>query len=159
MSMGRGTDEPFHIFGSPIIERPEELIKFVEDSGVVKGVKLSVTDFTPTGTLARWHHGEGRLCRGARMEITDREQFDAYALGQAVIDYMVETYGKDYVENANGERVPKYNVWAIRQAASSWVCARTVERKPLKETLELVQKQVEEFKPIREKYLIYKSAE
>jgi uncharacterized protein YbbC (DUF1343 family) len=156
MSMGRGTEQPFHVFGSPIIEKPEELIRYVTDAGVTSGVKLTVTEFTPTGTLARWHHGEGKLCRGAKMEITDRKTFDAYALGQAVIDYMVETYGKEMIKNAKGEMVPKYNVWAIRQAASSWVCARTVERKPLKETLALVKKQVNEFLPIRAKYLMYK---
>lgn len=156
MSMGRGTPEPFHVFGSPIIEKPEELVKYVEDSGLVEGVELSVTDFTPTGTLARWHHGEGKLCRGAKMEITDREKFDAYALGQVVIDYMVKTYGDELVKNSKGKMVPKYNVWAIRQAASSWVCARTVERKPLDETLNLVKKQVENFLPVRAKYLMYK---
>jgi uncharacterized protein YbbC (DUF1343 family) len=156
MSMGRGTDEPFHVFGSPLIDNPDELIKFVEDSGVVEGVKLTAVDFTPTGTLARWHHGEGKLCRGARMEITDREKFDAYNLGQAVIHYMHKTYGNEMTTNTKGEVSPKYNVWKIRQAASSWVCARTAEGKDLKETLDLVRKQVAEFLPKRAKYLMYK---
>lgn len=156
MSMGRGTDEPFHVFGSPIIENPEELISYIKDSGLVEGVKLTAVDFTPTGTLARYHHGEGKLCRGARIEITDREKFDAYNLGQAVIDYMHKTYGTEMVKNAAGELNPKYDIWKIRQAASSWVCARTVERKDLKETLELVRKQVGEFLPKRAKYLMYK---
>lgn len=156
MSMGRGTPKPFHVFGSPIIERPEELIKYVEDSGLVQGVKLSAVDFVPTGTLARWHHGEGQNCHGARMEITDRDKFDAYALGQVVIDYMHKTYGTKMKKNARGEMVPVYDIWNIRQAATSWVCARTVERKSLKSTLELVDKQVKEFLPIRAKYLLYK---
>lgn len=155
MSMGRGTTEPFHVFGSPLIENPEELVKYVEDSGLVEGVELSVTDFTPTGTLARWHHGEGKLCRGARMTITDREKFRAWVLGQVVIDYMHKTYSTQTTTNARGEVVPKYNVWSIRQAASSWVCARTVERKPLKETVDLVNRQVRRFLPIRAKYLMY----
>jgi uncharacterized protein YbbC (DUF1343 family) len=156
MSMGRGTEHPFHVFGSPIIERPEELIEYVENSGAAEGMKLTATDFTPTGTLARWHHGEGKLCRGAMMEIIDRQKFDAYALGQAVIDYMVKTYGDQILINAKGEKVQAYNVWKIRQAASSWVCARTVEGKPLKETLALVKKQVGKFLPVRAKYLMYK---
>lgn len=156
MSMGRGTTEPFHIFGSPLIEDPAALIKYVEGSGLVEGVKLSVADFTPTGTLARWHHGEGKLCRGARMEITDRSKFKAYVLGQVVIDYMHRTYGTQTMEGAKGRQVPKYNVWGIRQAATSWVCARTVEGKPLKETIELVEKQVKDFLPLRAKYLMYK---
>lgn len=159
MSMGRGTDQPFHVFGSPLIEKPEELIKHVEESGAAKGVKLTVTEFTPTGTLARGHHGEGRVCRGATMEITDRKEFDAYALGQSVIDYMVRTYGDQMTTSSKGQLVPKYNVWAIRQAASSWVCARTAEGKPLKDTLELVRKQVSEFLPVRSKYLMYKDGE
>jgi len=153
MSMGRGTNEPFHVFGSPIIKKPEELIKYVEDSGLVEGVKLSVADFTPTGTLARWHHGEGKLCRGAKIEITDRSKFKAYALGQVVIDYMHKTYGTQMADSKS--TTPKYNVWNIRQAGSSWVMARTIERKPLEETIDLVQKQVKEFLPVRARYLMY----
>ncbi len=156
MSMGRGTDEPFHVFGSPIIENPDDLIKYVEDSKLVEGVKLTAVDFVPTGTLARWHHGEGKTCRGARMEITDREKFRAYVLGQVVIDYMHKTYGTQTTTNSKGEAVPKYDIWNIRQAATSWVCARTIERKPLKDTIELVNRQVREFLPIRAKYLMYK---
>ncbi len=156
MSMGRGTEQPFHVFGSPLIEKPDELIKYVEDSGLVEGIKLTAVDFTPTGTLARWHHGEGKLCRGARMEITDREKFDAYNLGQVVIDYMHKTYGTQTTTSSQGQVNPKYDVWKIRQAASSWVCARTVEQKDLKQTLDLVRKQVAEFLPKRARYLMYK---
>jgi uncharacterized protein YbbC (DUF1343 family) len=155
MSMGRGTEKPFHVFGSPMLENPADLIKYVEDSGLVNGVKLSVTDFTPTGTLARWHPGEGKLCHGVRMEITDRKEFHAYVLGQVVIDYMHKHYGTQMTANAKGQPVPKYDIWDIRQAATSWVCARTVEGKPLKDTIELVEQQVRDFLPIRAKYLMY----
>lgn len=155
ISMGRGTDEPFHVFGSPIIEHPDEMIKDIEKSGLVEGVKLSVVDFTPTGTLSKGHPGEGRECHGAKMEVKDRKTFRPYVLGQAVIDYLYRTYGDEMTTDSKGKQVSKYNIWRIRAAATSWVCARTVEGKPLKETIAEVDKQVKEFLPVRAKYLMY----
>lgn len=156
MSMGRGTTEPFHIFGMPYIEDPQDLIDHVMALGV-KGVRLEPVEFTPQGTLARHHPGEGQLCKGARMHVTDRKEFKSYALGLAVIDYMYKKYGTEYTTGSKGQLIPKYNIWRIRHFTTSWVCARIMERKPFAETLALVEKQVAEFLPIREKYLMYKS--
>jgi uncharacterized protein YbbC (DUF1343 family) len=155
ISMGRGTPQPFHVFGSPMIKDPQALINHVMKLGL-KGVKLEPVTFTPTGVLSKDHPGEGRECHGAKITITDRKQFRAYELGQAVIDYMQATYGDEMTTNSKGKMVPKYNIWAIRNAASSWVCARTVERKPFAETMKLVDEQVATFKAMRAKYLIYK---
>jgi uncharacterized protein YbbC (DUF1343 family) len=150
VSMGRGTSEPFHIFGSPIIEDSQDLIDAVMKTGI-KGVELQPVEFTPTGTLAKGHHGEKKLCRGARMKITDRSSFRAYALGLAVMDYLHAKYGTGVS--------PKYKVFQVRGPASAWVCSRIVERAPVADTLKIVAQQVDGFLPIREKYLIYPSNE
>jgi len=150
MSMGRGTTEPFHIFGSPLIEDPADMIKEVT-SHTLEGVKLEVADFVPTGTLARYHHGEGKLCRGARIIITDRTKYRPFKLGLAVIDYMQRTYGKKMV---NGN--PAYPITRIRGALSSWVVLRTMDGRPLADTLAEVDKEVKTFLPVRDKYLIYR---
>lgn len=150
LSMGRGTGEPFHVFGSPIIENPEELVKTVMASGL-KGARLEVADFVPSGTLARYHHGEGRVCKGARIHITNREEFRAFHLGLAVMDYMYSKYG----QKTNASGTPVWPIWRVRGAAASWVLARIVERKPIAETLKAVDAQVARFMPMRAKYLMY----
>lgn len=156
MSMGRGTTEPFHIFGMPYIENPQELIDHVNKLGI-KGIKLEPIEFTPEGTLAKGHPGEKQLCHGVRMNVTDRKEFRSYAFGLAVIDYMYKTYGTKLIANNKGQQVPQYNIWRTRHFTTSWVCARIVEGKSFAETLAFVEKQVAEFLPVREKYLIYKT--
>jgi uncharacterized protein YbbC (DUF1343 family) len=154
VSMGRGTDEPFHVFGTPWIENPEEMVDFVMKSGL-KGVRLEATDFTPTGTLARHHVGEGRPNKGARIHITDRREFRAVALGAAVMQYLQGKYGKQYVQGAGGQPGPRYDVMAIRTSCNAVMCARIREQAPLDGTMKYIDGQVAAFLPVRAKYLIY----
>jgi uncharacterized protein YbbC (DUF1343 family) len=166
VSMGRGTTEPFHIFGAHYIIDPQEMIDHVTSGGLA-GVRLEVVDFTPTGTLARAHAGDQLLCRGARMHITDRKAFRAYELGLRVITYLQEKYGRTYVTErkydwakkkwlVTDRTVPQYSTIRIRGALTAIVACRVQEGKSLKDTLAYVDKEVAKFKPIREKYLIYK---
>lgn len=149
LSMGRGTEQPFHVFGSPIIKEPQKMISKVMESGL-QGIKLEPTEFKPTGRLAKGHHGENKLCKGAKMTITDRKAFRPYKLGLAVMDYL---YAANLDEQTSQS---KFQIMKVRGPATSWVVARIMERKPLKETMELVDQQVAQFMPIREKYLLYK---
>jgi uncharacterized protein YbbC (DUF1343 family) len=166
ISMGRGTPQPFHVFGAPWIEDPQEMIDEVT-SGGLPGVKLEVADFTPTGTLARDHPGEQKVCHGARMTITDRAEFRPVDLGLRVITYLQKKYGKVYIperkydakKKAWGEtgfQVPQYDTVRIRGPLTAIVACRIQENKPYDETLKFIEGQVEQFKSIREKYLIYK---
>lgn len=165
VSMGRGTDEPFQIFGTPYLEDPEEMIREVTKDGLA-GVRLEAVDFTPTGTLARAHPGEGQLCRGARIVILDRPSFRPYELGLRVMHYLQRKYGFECApetrwDAAAGKRVetgrqlPKYDVLRVRGPASSMVCARLREQSPVADTLAVVDAQVARFKEMRAKYLIY----
>lgn len=166
VSMGRGTPEPFHVFGASYIDNPQEMIDHVTSGGLA-GIRLEAVDFTPTGTLARAHAGDQLLCQGARMHITDRKTFRAYELGLRVITYLQEKYGRTYVTERKydwGKKkwittertVPQYSTVRIRGPLTAIVACRVQEGKPLKETLAYVDKEVAKFKPIREKYLIYK---
>ncbi|MGI8908828.1 MAG: exo-beta-N-acetylmuramidase NamZ family protein [Candidatus Sumerlaeaceae bacterium] len=150
VSMGRGTTEPFHIFGSPMIRNSKELIDTLTSGGLLTGLELEPVEFTPTGRLAKAHAGENKLCRGARMNITDRKQFRPYVLGLLVMDYMYDKFGK-----GDPATTGIYKLWSVRGPASSWVCARIQERKNLQETLKIVDRQVAQFKTLRAKYLLY----
>jgi uncharacterized protein YbbC (DUF1343 family) len=152
VSMGRGTNEPFHVFGSPMVKDAKQLVDAMTSGGLVRGVQLEPTEFTPTGRLAKGHAGENKVCRGARIKITDRKQFRAYALGLLLMDFMYDKYGRD--QKTTGT----YNLWSVRGPASSWVCSRIQERKSVAETLKIIDRQVEQFKAMRAKYLIYKDS-
>lgn len=155
VSMGRGTTEPFHVFGMPYIDAQKLVDSLSSTSVGLEGVKLEVTDFVPTGTLARGHAGEGKVCKGVRITITDRAKFRPYLLGLAVMDFLQGNYGSRIITTAKGAQVPQYDIARVRNAASSIVCMRLIERKSLRSTLEFVDEQVKKFLPVRAKYLMY----
>ena len=165
VSMGRGTKEPFHVFGAPYIRDAQGLVDELT-SGGLPGMRLEVADFTPTGTLSRGHVGEGRLCKGARMHITDRKTMRPVLLGIRLMDYLQRNHGSEMIDEMKwsaaerkslptGRKVPRFNVMGLRGASSAIVCARIREGKPLDETMKFIDEQVARFMPVRAKYLLY----
>ena len=165
VSMGRGTSEPFHVFGAPYIENPAEMVEQITSGGLA-GVRLEVADFTPTGTLSRGHVGEGLLCRGARMTITDRKAFRPMELGVRMMAYLNDKYGSVMVAEREWSRtakrsvptgriVPRFDAIRFRGAGGAILSARLREGKPVRSTMEFIDSQVAAFMPVRAKYLIY----
>jgi uncharacterized protein YbbC (DUF1343 family) len=167
VSMGRGTTEPFHIFGAPFIKDHVGMCRDINTSSGMKGFRLEPIEFTPTGKLAKEHAGENRLCRGARIIITDRKAFRPFELGLLTMTYLQQNYGSEMIPQqkwdatqkksvATGKTVPRYDVMAVRGSCSSLMCTRIRENRPVEQTLELIDKQVGQFMPVRQRYLIYK---
>jgi uncharacterized protein YbbC (DUF1343 family) len=165
VSMGRGTDEPFHVFGAPYIDNPDGMLRAIADAEV-EGVRAEAVQFKPTGTLAKGHVGENRPCNGARITITDRQKFRSVLLGVAVMRFLHEAYGSvmvpEHAWNADakkmlptGKIIPRYDVMRLRGATSSILCAQIREGKSLSDILAFVDTQIASFKPVRAKYLIY----
>jgi uncharacterized protein YbbC (DUF1343 family)/CubicO group peptidase (beta-lactamase class C family) len=74
ISIGRGTDMPFQLIGSPYF-LAQELAHYLNGRNI-GGVRFVPTSFTPTaGPYAR------RECFGVNILLTNREQLDAPALG------------------------------------------------------------------------------
>lgn len=87
MSEGRGTTKPFEMIGAPYL-RADEVIKHVESLGL-QGFKLRECCFTPTFSK---HKGE--LCRGIQIHITSPDEFEPFALGVLMLDYIRRTHGE-----------------------------------------------------------------
>lgn len=149
VSMGRGTTEPFHIFGTPWIQDNNRMCDELNAAGMA-GVRLEPVEFTPTGTLARGHIGENKLCRGARIVITDRKAFRPLELGLRVMDWLHRNHGKPA-----GGAPPAYDVAILRTSASAITVLRIREGRKISETLEFVKQQVRRFEQTRKKYLLY----
>ncbi len=167
VSMGRGTDEPFHIFGAPYFEDSQKLVDELTTGGL-PGIRLEAADFTPTGTLSRGHVGEGRVCHGARMTITDRKKMRPVLLGVRLMDYLQRHHGTEMIDEMKwnaaakkslptGKKVPRLDLMELRGASSAILCARIREGKSLDDTMKFIDEQVAGFMPIRAKYLIYPS--
>ena len=69
LSMGRGTETPFELFGAPWLDG-RRLADELNRSGLA-GVRFEPVTFTPTSSVFR-----GQQCGGVKMTITDREAIE-----------------------------------------------------------------------------------
>ena len=73
ISEGRGTTQPFEIFGAPFIET-ETVVRNLGENDT-DGVVLRPIAFEPTSN--KWR---GKLCRGFQIHITDPERYAPYGV-------------------------------------------------------------------------------
>ncbi len=88
VSVGRGTDRPFELFGAPYID-DAELAAAINAAGL-DGIRVIPTRFTPSGSVFA-----GKECRGVQFVITGRETFSPLDLGITLATAMQRLYAKD----------------------------------------------------------------
>ncbi len=90
VSEGRGTTQPFELFGAPFFDRPRLISEFHQ--APIDGAVLRPAAFEPTSN--KW---QGRLCTGFQIHVTDPQRYAPYAatlrLLQAVIRHHPHEFG------------------------------------------------------------------
>ncbi len=71
VSEGRGTTQPFELFGAPFID-PSRMISCLTDKDL-PGIVLREAAFEPTS--GKW---QGQLCRGFQIHVTDTDRYRPY---------------------------------------------------------------------------------
>ncbi len=89
LSEGRGTTRPFEIFGAPFID-PEILVTRLET------FKLTGVVFRPMYFQPTFQKHAGKLCGGAQIHVTNREQFRPFKTGVAIIKAVHDLYPEHY---------------------------------------------------------------
>ena len=137
VSVGRGTDMPFQLVGSPYIVA-KELSSYLNGRNI-GGVRFVPTTFTPTsGPFAR------RECSGVNIIVTNREQVDAPELG-------IELAAAMHKLSPLGYDLAKMNQLLVNQAVFA---ALQAGRDPHR-IAEDWQDQLDQFMDVRQKYLMY----
>jgi uncharacterized protein YbbC (DUF1343 family)/CubicO group peptidase (beta-lactamase class C family) len=85
ISVGRGTDAPFQMFGAPWIHATE--LADALNARYVPGVRFVPTRFTPTAGLYK-----GQLCEGAAVVITDRASVHSMLMGFEIAATLAKLY-------------------------------------------------------------------
>ncbi len=137
LSVGRGTDMPFQLIGSPYII-PQELSAYL-NSRNIGGVRFVPTTFTPTsGPYAR------RECFGVNIIVIARDQLDAPELGMELAAALHKLYPLGYDLTKMNQLLANHAAFAALQAgedprriADDW------------------RDQVDQFMDLRVKYLLY----
>jgi uncharacterized protein YbbC (DUF1343 family) len=76
VSEGRGTTQPFELFGAPFID-PRRLQRLL---GPINGAVLRPAAFEPTSN--KWH---GRCCRGFQIHVTDPRRYASFRTSLALL--------------------------------------------------------------------------
>ena len=85
LSVGRGTETPFELFGAPWLDG--QLLGNALNGLNLPGVRFSPLQFTPDSSKFK-----GELCSGVGIVITDREQFDPVRTGLEIALHLRRLY-------------------------------------------------------------------
>jgi len=142
ISVGRGTDTPFEILGAPYIsiEGAVTLASYL-NARKISGVRFVPRTFVPAGGYIF----EKQTCGGLNLIVTDRTVLDSPLLGAELISALVKFYPNDFHAKANRKLVGDQKVLDELIAGKD----------PKAVALEW-RDEVEQFKTVRTKYLIYK---
>ena len=137
ISVGRGTDTPFELFGAPWID--EERLAGYLNARQIPGVEFQPVEFTPTSDV----HAK-RRCGGVRLVLIDREVLDVGRLGVELISVLWKLHPKEF-------QVDK----TLRLLGSK----KTLDRiRAGDDPVEIVagwKRELKAFRELRAKYLLY----
>lgn len=137
VSVGRGTDMPFELVGSPYF-LPKELANYL-NSRNIGGVRFVPTTFTPnSGPYAR------RECFGVNIMVTNREQLDVAELGLELAAALHRLYPMGYDLGKLNQSLVSQKAFAALEAGQD---PHRIEGD--------WRDQLEQFMELRAKYLLY----
>lgn len=139
ISMGRGTDTPFEVFGAPYIDD----VRFAWEMNQVKlpGVSFVPIRFTPA-TGAKFG---GKECGGVHVLVLDRNQCNSVDIGIVGAQILQRLYPKDFDIDS-----------MKRLLGHEATLAALKTGKSLEEIKSIWQPDLEKFAKRREQFLIYK---
>jgi len=138
VSVGRGTDSPFELVGAPWI-RNKEFAAYLNARGIA-GVRFVPTTFTPTSGIY-----SGQTCHGVNIVVTDRNAIDGPELGVELAAALHKLYPTEW-------KMERMQGLLVNQAAYDALAAGEDPRRIAQDWQDELQK----FRKVREKYLIYK---
>ena len=137
VSVGRGTDTPFELFGAPWINGPQLAAEL--NHRFVPGVRFVPTLFTPDSGLY-----QGELCHGISLVITDRASLEPMLMGLEIASALHKLYPDHFSYDKMIELVGNADTIARLKSGES----------PLRIVWDW-QPDLDNFRAMRAKYLIY----
>jgi uncharacterized protein YbbC (DUF1343 family) len=137
ISVGRGTNHPFEMFGAPWINGLE-LAAYL-NGRKIPGVRFEPEKFTPDSGLFK-----GELCEGVRVVLTNRDTMESLLLGMEIASAL----GKLYPGKIEAAKM----IVLIGNASTIKLLEAGEDPVAILATWD---KDIEEFQKIREQYLLY----
>jgi uncharacterized protein YbbC (DUF1343 family) len=148
VSEGRGTTRPFEIVGAPYIDAKEY-------ADALTSLELSGVYFRPINFLPTFQKHMGKTCGGVFLHILDRKAFEPVITGLAMVKTAVDLYPAEFKwKNTPYEYVFDRNPFDV--IAGTEKTRNMIEKGSSVKDIKLSwQKDVEDFKKLREKYFLY----
>lgn len=137
LSVGRGTDIPFELYGAPWVDGPR-LARALNGAGL-KGIEFKDTTFTPVS-----HVFQGRTCHGVRATVTDRQTFLSLDAGLHLLAGLKRHHPERF-------DLSKIDRWIGRKDVKTLLA----EGVPVEEIVRGWQPDLRKFMAVRERHLIY----
>jgi len=148
VSEGRGTTRPFEIVGAPYIDAKEY-------ADALASLELPGVYFRPINFLPTFQKHMGKTCGGVFLHILDRKAFEPVITGLAMVKTAVDLYPAEFKwKNTPYEYVFDRNPFDV--IAGTEKTRNMIENGSSVKDIKLSwQKDVEDFKKLREKYFLY----
>lgn len=143
LSEGVGYTSPFEIVGAPWINGEEF-------SNELNKLQLSGIKFRPIHFKPYYRYYKGQMCQGVQLHITDLDEFDIYITGLHIMQASMKLY-PDNDLFAKPKRVKMFN----KAVGTDKIMKNLKANIPVTEMQQQWLLQLQKFKKIREKYLIY----
>jgi uncharacterized protein YbbC (DUF1343 family)/CubicO group peptidase (beta-lactamase class C family) len=137
VSVGRGTDTPFELVGAPYVD--DVRLASELNKADLPGVRFVPVQFKPDYSIHK-----GQLCRGVYIVLTDREKLSAVDVSLTIIETLNRLYPLQFNMGKIAHLLVHPETLTALKSNSS-----------LTEIHRLWQKELEEFKQVRAKYLLY----
>ncbi|MEM7385086.1 MAG: exo-beta-N-acetylmuramidase NamZ domain-containing protein [Verrucomicrobiota bacterium] len=88
LSVGRGTDTPFQLVGAPYLDNAALLKALAAEN--LPGVNFTPVEFTPTSSVFK-----GQVCKGVRITLTNRRNYQALDVGLVIGRYLATRHAAE----------------------------------------------------------------
>lgn len=113
LSVGRGTDEPFELFGAPWIDG--RLLVESLRAAALPGLQFAAIKFTPDASKFA-----GEVCGGVHITVVDRAAFRPVEAGMAIMWHLNDLFGEDFNAARGDSRLLSAGTFAALMAATEW---------------------------------------
>jgi len=138
LSVGRGTDQPFEYFGAPWVDGKR--LAAALNAANLPGLRFVPMTFTPASSKF-----EGKRCEGCYVLVTDRTKIEPARTGLTIAFHLRHLFGDNFQIDA-----------IVRLLQNDRVLEALKSCKDPAELAALWRTDLEHFRAVREKYLIYR---
>ena len=137
LSVGRGTDTPFEVFGAPWLDG-QQLARNLREARI-DGVQFTPRYFTPTGSVF-----QGQRCGGVQISITNRSELAPLRLGLEIAVALRRTYPSQW-------QLDRY----LRLLGNANTLKAIKNGQPVDDVIAEYEKELASFRRRRRAYLLY----